>query len=353
MLTVGVLNLGPLRQAEVTLEPLTVFVGPNNSGKSFLATIIYAILSAASSPPEEVNLFPSWRYMQFPHLEPAESAAITALLELDEQFTASNVHPRAGKVLDRWLNEVLHEYGQLVIYSIAKAFGSSVTELRRAHGSVKSARVVISDSDLDWRVTISFGAKSTRTYIKTGNPIHVLQRLDAATLRRVKTRSASRRNEVALLRSSLATVLLSGLSPTLYLPAARSGLMQSQRAIAGAIVQRASLAGIEDVRVPALSGVVADFLSRLLTLPRYRQGPFSKEADRLEQQVLHGHIAIQNTNSTAPEIVYRTGDSEFPIHRTSSMISELAPVVLLIRMALYPGHILIIEEPESHLHPAS
>lgn len=37
---------------------------------------------------------------------------------------------------------------------------------------------------------------------------------------------------------------------------------------------------------------------------------------------------------------------------TSSMVSELAPVVLYLRHIVLPGNMLIVEEPESHLHPA-
>ena len=34
------------------------------------------------------------------------------------------------------------------------------------------------------------------------------------------------------------------------------------------------------------------------------------------------------------------------------MVSDLAPVVLYLRYLVQPGNVLIIEEPESHLHPA-
>ena len=34
------------------------------------------------------------------------------------------------------------------------------------------------------------------------------------------------------------------------------------------------------------------------------------------------------------------------------MVSELAPVVLYLRHMVGPGSVLIVEEPESHLHPA-
>ena len=49
MLTVSVENFGPIREGTVELRPLTVFVGPNNSGKSYMAMLIYAILHTLSS----------------------------------------------------------------------------------------------------------------------------------------------------------------------------------------------------------------------------------------------------------------------------------------------------------------
>ena len=35
------------------------------------------------------------------------------------------------------------------------------------------------------------------------------------------------------------------------------------------------------------------------------------------------------------------------------MVSELAPMVLHLRHMIEPGNVLIVEEPESHLHPAT
>ncbi len=43
----------------------------------------------------------------------------------------------------------------------------------------------------------------------------------------------------------------------------------------------------------------------------------------------------------------------FPFHKTSSMVSELAPVILFLKYLVGPGDLVILEEPESHLHPAS
>ncbi len=42
-LEVEVSNFGPIVEAKIDLRPLTVFVGPSNTGKSYLAKLIYAL----------------------------------------------------------------------------------------------------------------------------------------------------------------------------------------------------------------------------------------------------------------------------------------------------------------------
>ena len=44
-----VTNFGPIVEAKIDLRPLTVFVGPSNTGKSYLAILIYALHRCFSS----------------------------------------------------------------------------------------------------------------------------------------------------------------------------------------------------------------------------------------------------------------------------------------------------------------
>ena len=37
-------NFGPIVEGEVALRPLTVFIGKNNTGKSYAATLMYAVV---------------------------------------------------------------------------------------------------------------------------------------------------------------------------------------------------------------------------------------------------------------------------------------------------------------------
>ena len=79
-------------------------------------------------------------------------------------------------------------------------------------------------------------------------------------------------------------------------------------------------------------------------------------ADRLENEVFNGQIRTTEASASAyPEFVYRALETtqDIRLSRASSMVSELAPVILFLRDAVQRGDMLIIEEPEAHLHPAA
>ena len=70
--------------------------------------------------------------------------------------------------------------------------------------------------------------------------------------------------------------------------------------------------------------------------------------------MINGVIHVEDSLTGYPEFYYQPEGwkENLPLMNTSSMVSELAPVVLYLRHVVRPGEVLIIEEPESHLHPA-
>src|SRR5262249_45872413 len=129
------------------------------------------------------------------------------------------------------------------------------------------------------------------------------------------------------------------------------GLMQSHKALAGSIVRRSSRADLEDMQIPTLTGVLADFLGEMIEMDGTKSGDFDQAAASLESELLEGSLRLVGSAQAYPEVVYRSSQGEFPLGRTSSMISELAPVVLYLRHVLRHGDLLIVDEPEAHLHP--
>jgi len=132
--------------------------------------------------------------------------------------------------------------------------------------------------------------------------------------------------------------------------------MHAHRAVVASLVRRASRAGIStEEPIPALSGVLADFLELLVNLGDGRPRPRgSALAEQLERSLLGGAIRMTQSDSGYPLFSWAPDGwkSDLPLARASSMVSELAPVVLWLRHVAGPGDVLIIEEPEAHLHPA-
>jgi hypothetical protein len=141
-----------------------------------------------------------------------------------------------------------------------------------------------------------------------------------------------------------------------YFPAARSGILQGHKLLASMLLSRLPLLGIEPLDIPRLSGEVADFIGNMLRLERRSElTEPGRVAKFIESRVCKGQLNIQTPRSKAeyPEIFYKTAGGKFPLHGISSMISELAPVVVFLKHAVVVGDFLIIEEPEAHLHPVN
>ena len=154
---------------------------------------------------------------------------------------------------------------------------------------------------------------------------------------------------------SYSAFLLQGYSaPSHYLPASRSGILQGHKTLASLIVGRASTAWIESMEVERLPGVITDLVQALLVLDRAKppSGKIKKIVEFLESNVVAGSVDIKK-QLEYPDLQYQNDAGEFRLHQVSSMVSEIAPMVLYLKYLVRPGHLFIVEEPESHLDPAN
>ena len=162
------------------------------------------------------------------------------------------------------------------------------------------------------------------------------------------------------LRIAAADSLFNGLPyRSFILPASRSGIVQGHKILAATIIRQSNLLGAQRVNLPALPGVTTEFLSDLISLDRSMRPTrpdveFDEAISFIEKKVLHGEIDLDESEGLPyPEISYETSVGKFTLEHSSSMVTELAPVILFLKYLVRPGHLLIFEEPESHLHPAA
>ena len=395
-----VTNFGPIVEADIELRPLTVFIGPSNTGKSYLAILIYALHLLFAGYLD----LPRGLFLRFREHDRSDARVerdvpveltdrlLTWINEVPEgpgSDSPGGVPPLPPDVADL-VREAMRnrdDLGSALRKELARCFGvgSEVGQLVRARSKGGSQIIIgrrqVGDGSAQPSIEHEFsmhGGRNRPSEFKTSVPSDADIRLStrarirvlASTFRAIqRPEEFAERDTPARTRwanhtvMSLADLVMAHSAgplsrPVYYLPADRTNVMHVHRAVVGAVIDRASRAGIVDApNVPMLSGVMGDFLRYLLTID-YEGLPTTDGGDALasalERDVLGGVVAVERSEAEYPTFVYRpTGlDREFPIMTSSSMVSELAPVVLYLRHHVERGETLIIEEPESHLHPA-
>ena len=74
----------------------------------------------------------------------------------------------------------------------------------------------------------------------------------------------------------------------------------------------------------------------------------------MKSEILEGTVGVKRPDAIdIPSFAYHPAGwkGDLPVMNASSMVSELAPVVLYLRYLIKPGNAVILEEPEAHLHP--
>ena len=331
---ISVRNFGPIAEADLDLRPLTVFVGPSNTGKTYLSVLIYALHRVF----EDFSEFSSLDILQLlPHRSGGNlfSEIIKCLNVINK--VSNNQSFKFSDLPEEWIAKIQSSFKNLENYGDDLA-----EELKRCFDLDALSELIQSPGGEGHEMGIS---------LKVNDANQDLCNFDMGVSKSGHTVDGKINREMGVLKNP------SQSSAIVYLPAARSGIMQSHRVIASSLIARSTRADLETLEVPTLSGVVADFMEHLILYERDErpEDEINHIADALASDVLNGQIITKPSPTGYPEFLYRpqgTGQ-DIRLTRSSSMVSELAPLVLFIRGLIHPGDTLIIEEPEAHLHPAA
>ena len=370
-------DFGPIKSGAVDLRPLTVFVGPSNTGKTYFAILIYALHRILRGFPRLPFLY-HFLYPFFDQgrglaglparadeLQEGELDAVFKKLSAEgRQFNFSDLPASVRGKAQQTLTDS-NMLGAALKTELERCFDlDAVPDLVRlpARANMKVS-LAASEEDRDlWR----FHMEISKSDIMTGGRIEDITILPAGWVAEAPNRQQrlieailnSQRSRYPFeLEEFVYAIDAHERSETHYLPAARSGIMQSHRVIASSLVERSTRAGLVSFpELPTFSGVMADFMQRLILYEENRRGDESMRdlAGALERKPLAGQIQTKRPHAGGyPEFVYRPQETsqDIRLSRASSMVSELAPVVLFLRGAISCGDMLIIEEPEAHLHP--
>jgi hypothetical protein len=138
-----------------------------------------------------------------------------------------------------------------------------------------------------------------------------------------------------------------------YFPAGRSGLVQTHSALISLMAGALSGGYFKDATIGAIPGVTADFMQLVAQLPARRRSKGSARiARQLEQRLLGGTIKLKASGGSR-ELLFRPEgqDAWWPIENVATSAAELSPLILYLRHMAREGDAILIDEPESHLHP--
>ena len=354
-------NFGPIKNGKITLKPLTIFIGPSNTGKSYAAILIHTVLDAISKLPLHLSMVTAT------HIERDQTISKQFVKSITNKTDTFNILPlHISKHMNPILNDVFNDVFNKIFI---KNFTSDHAKLIRHQSNKSSLKISSKFFSADIKI-LKRGIKiSTQSNSKVA--IHVnfcgnkKKNYGKYNIHDDKIEISTHRPPLFNASAELHENIFFGLqkyfsndihSNSTYLPASRSGVMQSQKVLTVAIIEQMQYNDLKNFEMPQLPGILSDFLVGLLGAGEESLNVFPKIVDELEDKLLHGKI-IQKKNkkrANMGEIQYQVcGNKYVPLPLVSSSISDLAPLIMYLKQVLVLGDILIIEEPEAHLHPGN
>ena len=388
----SVSNFGPILDANLELRPLTIFVGPSNTGKSYLAILVYALhkflatsASVRSAQLDFIDGDDRLGTMKVSDILKAISiAALQSKVETESEGSQERRITLSKDVVSTFV-EFLNSSSEELRNSIERCFSRDLESLQNILNKeiwrIKFKRDqggAISDG-----LAIDFQMRSKTLGIRVPNKIDFLVPMDSLLIRYASRLGINPNSRVRLgfghPSSSVLELVIQELIHQLvgdiasrahYLPADRTAVMHAHQVVVSSALQTVAETGLRTgSRTGVLTGVQADFLSSMVVNIARRTGRQSnlershprgsrlgsKYAKSIEDDILQGSIVVDRDELlNYPSFYYqpRGTNAKIPLVSASSTIGELAPVVLYLRHIVRPGDLLIVEEPESHLHPA-
>lgn len=164
-----------------------------------------------------------------------------------------------------------------------------------------------------------------------------------------------------------------------FLPASRSGLYQALSAFGQIIAELSQSRSFlkKKIELPSISEPLTDYFLKLseikINKKNYEGTAENKIAEQIEKDILQGNVSFDQSTK---RIIYSSNraDLKLDLSLTSSMVSELSPIVAYLRYVITEPEdnkkfilslnrvmavtsredskpIIFIEEPEAHLHP--
>lgn len=318
--TVRLQNVGPISEGNFEVKPLTLFTGRNGAGKTITSTLLYILQKCLWSAFRSQLRVMASRLVSIERHSTSKEALQAQTAELNEWVKS----PAFQKEIESAFTEEL-----------SRAFSSQRNIIR--HGKRKAVFQV--DHSLGWSFECEINSNSLKCSLVV--PPMTLSRNPKESLGTV----VIQREISKAFRSALGAWH----DRPIMIPAGRAGITDSYRFLAEQVLLER-----HGYRLGGPSGITRDFLALLVgssqpTLFDEDEGEIVKFVSSLFDPLLGGQLRP----SYDPEelFTFAVGGHKIDRNVMSSMVKELGPMVVLLQQSQARGSVLIVDEPECHLHP--
>lgn len=399
-ISISLKDFGPMNNVTLDLKPLTIIIGANGTGKSDISKVVYSFLGVLKRL-QRLFEFP-YRHSLYTNLPLNRIKSRADKFEYfispvaKNKFKTMEMDNKIKSDLFKDFLFVLKKYVKKYLHAeLEQNFGVESSELIRR--GTNEFEIKIKTKDINWFFSLDSN-NQVKVDVRCDNISEIVDSFSISIKKRNRNRKVLTTEYkgylsdtsfplsydingldtpeiyeskdlwaqmITITSSTFMRYIVRDSIDSFYLPAERSGILLGYRAITKDVLDQAS---IKDKKVP-FSGVVLDFIKKIIDftdrkfarqIQHLDDSEFIKTEDianRVEREILFGEVIIQHRPygiDSLPNIEFIYEGGTYPLQRVSSMVSELIPYILCLRyLSLKQINFLIIEEPESHLHPSA
>ncbi|MEE0025154.1 AAA family ATPase [Methanobrevibacter sp.] len=355
-------NFGPIKKADITISPLTIFIGPNSSGKSYSALLIHSILNSFNNL--GLNLYELIRQDSVKRflkndddISEEFKNSLTKYVNSKPKFSDEPFKFPTDKfkiILERSFGQVFNE---LVEEKLKGNFSNNLNKLNQQNNhpfefSFNNNEFINKNGNLflkKYYVNMNQIKNEGLSDEEDNNNIsefEIDEEYLSIKLDYIIWHNFFNKDEffIEVIFMMVVSSVMDTLNQTsYYIPAAGDELFKDVNNFIANDIQGAFKPSI----------VQKELLTNFLKVKTdMDQSPFYNLANELEHEILGGELQVKQ-GEIKEELLFIDNEynMEFELELTSSSVRELTPLIIYFKYFLKEGNTLIIEEPENHLHP--
>ena len=360
--TLEIENFGSIKEAKIELAPLTVFVGPNNSGKTYASLAIHSLKNLFKINTINHDLQKNISFL-------ANESLLKNISEKEfEPFNikfSEYVHSKPtlnSEPLRIPINKFIpiYKYGIGLVYAslveknMQELFETDLNELIRFNqNSFKLTYnnfILSYDNSLTLKnfpknFKIESGIVKEKFFDFTINQDEISININYMLLNNIFDEILTAEDVFLLFHSYLSRTVFDTYfnEHSQYIPVGKTEISKN--------LSLTLSKNFDDEFT--FSNTQKKFTQNLLKINKNRKkGFFYDLACKLEYELFQGEIFIKDDDSPLKNIYYKREDGlEIHLSQASSSVREMTPLILYLKYILKENDSLIIEEPEAHLHP--